>query len=142
MKKSIDLILYLDNKEIKIQEDILNKSIQKIIKNACTNEKIDFNDYLFFNINDVININNDSLLLKDIIKENDELNTNTLKIISFPKNKKIINEDCIIHSTNKPDEIRSIICPSYVMGSSGIKVGIISLKSRQKRLTSFGIVTK
>ena len=111
MKKSIDLILYLDNKEIKIQEDILNKSIQKLIKNACTNEKIDFNDYLFFNINDVININNDSLLLKDIIKENDELNTNTLKIISFPKNKKIINEDCIIHSTNKPDEIRSIICP-------------------------------
>ena len=109
MKKTIDLIIYLDNKEIKTQEDILNKSISKIIKNACVKEKIDFNDYLFFNINDVININNDSILLKDILKEKEEFSP--LKIISFPKNKKLINEDYFLHPTNRPDDIRSIICP-------------------------------
>ena len=109
MKKSIDLIIYLENKEIKIEEDILNKSLSKIIKNSCINEKIDFNDYLFFNINDVLNINNDSLSLKDIIKEKDEFNT--FKIISFPKNKKLIDNENIFHSTEKPDDIRSIICP-------------------------------
>ena len=39
MKKSIDLIIYLENKDIKIEEDILNKSLSKIIKNSCINEK-------------------------------------------------------------------------------------------------------
>jgi len=110
MNNSIELIISIGNKEIKIEETQLNKNISKIIKNVCISEKIDFNDYLFVNTNNIININNENLLLKDILKEKEE-KLNTIKILSFPKNKNFNYEENKFYTTNKPDDIRSIICP-------------------------------
>ena len=110
MNKSVELIISLGNKEIQIKEDISNKNLFKIIKNAFNNEKININDYIFFKENDIINLNNENLSFKDIIKEKEQ-ELNTIKIISFPINQKIQNEINIKPSTYKPDEIRSIICP-------------------------------
>ena len=110
MNKVVDLIIYLGNKEIKIKEDIFNKSLPKIIKNVCDNEKQDVNNYLFFNEKDIININNENFSFKDILNEK-EVDCNTVKILSFPKDKKIIKEENYINMTNKPDDIKSIICP-------------------------------
>jgi len=110
MNKSVELIISLGNKEIQIKEDISNKNLFKIIKNAFNNEKININDYIFFKENDIINLNNENLSFKDIIKEKEQ-ELNTIKIISFPINQNIQNEINIKPSTYKPDEIRSIICP-------------------------------
>ena len=110
MNKSKELIIFLENKEIKIQKDLFNENLSKLIKDSFNNEKLNYNDYLFFKANDIININNENLSLKDILKEKDEI-SNTIKLLSFPRSNNFKNIEYINNSTYKPDEIRSIICP-------------------------------
>ena len=110
MNKTIELIISLGNKKFQIKEDLINKSLSKIIKTAFNTEKINLNDYFFFKENDIININNENLSLEDILDEKESEN-NKVKLISFPKNQNIEKEDYLTKPSFKPDEIRSIICP-------------------------------
>ena len=110
MNKSIELIISLGNKEIQIKNDLLNKSFLNIIKNAFQYEKLNFTEYFFFRESDKIDINNENLLIKDLLKGKDE-NLNVIKIIACPKKQNLKNIEYNAISTNKPDEIRSIICP-------------------------------
>ena len=51
-----------------------------------------------------------NLSLEDILSEKEEENSQ-IKLISFPKNQNIENEQFLTKPSFKPDEIRSIICP-------------------------------
>ena len=132
MNKAIELIISLGNKEIQIKDDIFNKNLFKIIRDSFKNEKINLHDYLFFKENDMININNENLFVKDIISEK-EKELNTIKIISFPNSKNIQNEININSSTYKPDEIRSIICPKcqhyIIMEVNDYKISLSKCKN-------------
>ena len=132
MNKSVELIISLGNKEIQIKEDISNKNLFKIIKDAFNNEKINLNDYLFIKENDLINLNNENLSFNDIIKVEDE-DLNTIKIISFPKDQNIQNQINTKPTTYKPDEIRSIICPKchqyIIMEINDYKISLSKCKN-------------
>jgi len=132
MNKSVELIISLGNKEIQIKEDISNKNLFKIIKDAFNDEKINLNDYLFFKENDLINLNNENLSFNDIIKVEDE-DLNTIKIISFPKDQNIQNQINTKPTTYKPDEIRSIICPKchqyIIMEINDYKISLSKCKN-------------
>ena len=110
MNKTIELIISLGNKKFSIKEDLINKSLSKIIKSAFNKDKINLNDYVFFKENDIININNINLSLEDILSEKEEENSQ-IKLISFPKIQNIENEQYLTKPSFKQDEIRSIICP-------------------------------
>jgi len=132
MNKSVELTISLGNKEIQIKEDISNKNLFKIIKDAFNDEKINLNDYLFIKENDLINLNNENLSFNDIIKVEDE-DLNTIKIISFPKDQNIQNQINTKPTTYKPDEIRSIICPKchqyIIMEINDYKISLSKCKN-------------
>ena len=129
MDETIDLIISLDNKEIKIRDSI-EKSIGQIIKDIFYKEKKDIKEYSFFKESDKIDINNDDFKLYDIKKEYNNINNkNIIKILSF-KNNSYINSIDII--TERPEEIKSIICPEcnqyIIMDINEYKINLFKCK--------------